>query len=409
MTPSLRSISDAQCFIDGINVLPERPTVERRILEALREHTPRIPVLVGDCGSGKTTLLQRIFELLGDGQSQYIDTERITSTPESLLTSLAEDSPYSYGQLEQDITLAVHQTPRNAFDALLGFLHQDTRSQSSQPIFLFDEALALRTLESFPGLRGVLREFLTAISASQNRFVLSSRYVNRTLRLMRDLPDQFEVIHVNPLTHDETIAILDQHGVEAGEPEQRDLARIVHALSDGRARYVSSLARSLGSTDGVSGRDPVSALVSLITRGGSIYWSCQFSYELRLHHARGYGALKAILAILADEEPLTLTNVSQRIGRTPGSTKDYLSWLEDVDLVTVRQKRYSFNDPILRLWVRIYCRSSPPSEAALATEVQEYAVQRLPFVESFTDNARTIATDPPDKPENSSWGMLEID
>jgi len=390
-------------------VLAERPTVERRILEALREHKPRIPVLLGGCGSGKTTLLQRTCELLGDGQSQYIDTERITSTPEGLLTSLTEDSPYSYGQLKQDIVLAAHQTPRNAFNALLSFLRQDTRTHSSQPIFLFDEALALRTLESFPGLRGVLKEFLTAISTNQNRFVISSRYVNRTLRLLRDLPDKFEVIHVNPLTHDETIAILGQHKVGADETERRDLAHIVHALTDGRATYVASLARSLGSTDGVSGQDPVSALVSLITRGGSIYWSCQFSYELRLNHARGYGALKAILAILADEEPLRLTNVSQRLGRTPGSTKDYLSWLEDVDLVTVRQKRYSFNDPIMRLWVRIYGRSSPPSEAALATEVQEYAVQRLPFVESFTENARTIATDPPERPENPSWGFLEID
>ena len=81
-----------------------------------------------------------------------------------------------------------------------------------------------------------------------------------------------------------------------------------------------------------------------------------FCYELRLHRARGYGALKAILDILADEEPLTLTEISQRLHRTPGSTKDYLSWLEDVDLVTSRQKRYSFTDPLLRLWVRLHCR-----------------------------------------------------
>ena len=38
-----------------------------------------------------------------------------------------------------------------------------------------------------------------------------------------------------------------------------------------------------------------------------------------------------------EEEPLTLTEISLRLRRTPGSTKDYLSWLEDVDLVTSRQ------------------------------------------------------------------------
>ncbi len=67
-----------------------------------------------------------------------------------------------------------------------------------------------------------------------------------------------------------------------------------------------------------------------------------------------------------------------RLQRTPGSTKDYLSWLEDVDLVTARQKRYSFTDPLLRVWVRLHCRPSAPSEDDLAREVHRYAVPRLP-------------------------------
>ena len=62
----------------------------------------------------------------------------------------------------------------------------------------------------------------------------------------------------------------------------------------------------------------------------------------------------AILDILAEEEPLTLTEIALRLRRTPGSTKDYLSWLEDVDLIVSRQKRYSFADPMLRLWVRAW-------------------------------------------------------
>ena len=72
---------------------------------------------------------------------------------------------------------------------------------------------------------------------------------------------------------------------------------------------------------------------------------CSFCYELRLHRARGYGALKAILEILADEEGLTLTEISQRLQRTPGSTKDYLSWLEDVDLVVVATEALQLHRP----------------------------------------------------------------
>jgi hypothetical protein len=88
--------------------------------------------------------------------------------------------------------------------------------------------------------------------------------------------------------------------------------------------------------------------------------------------------LKAILEILAEDEGLTLTEIAQRLQRTPGSTKDYLSWLEDVDLVISRQKRYSFADPLVRLWVRLYCRPAPPTEDDLAREIHRYALPRLP-------------------------------
>jgi hypothetical protein len=136
---------------------------------------------------------------------------------------------------------------------------------------------------------------------------------------------------------------------------------------------------SLSGPGGAGGvNDPISALVSLLAPDGRLAKECGFSYELRLHRARGYGALKAILEILGEEEGLTLTEISHRLQRTPGSTKDYLSWLEDVDLVTSRSKRYSFTDPLLRVWVRLHCRATAPSEDDLAREVHRYALPRLP-------------------------------
>jgi hypothetical protein len=134
---------------------------------------------------------------------------------------------------------------------------------------------------------------------------------------------------------------------------------------------------------------------------------CRFRYELRLHRARGYGALKAILDVLADEEPLTLTEISQRLHRTPGSTKDYLSWLEDVDLVTSRQKRYSFADPLLRLWVRLNCRPVPPAVEDVSREVQRYALARVPRHEPAAALAYAGVDASPD--ERKSWGIIEID
>jgi DNA-binding IclR family transcriptional regulator len=144
---------------------------------------------------------------------------------------------------------------------------------------------------------------------------------------------------------------------------------------------------------------------------GQLARQCCFSYELRLHRARGYGALKAILDILAAEEGLTLTEISQRLLRTPGSTKDYLSWLEDVDLVTSREKRYSYVDPLLRLWVRLHCQPIAPTEEDLVREVHRFALPRLPqqqpepAMAMVTAGAGSVAVEE----ERKDWGIIEID
>jgi hypothetical protein len=201
---------------------------------------------------------------------------------------------------------------------------------------------------------------------------------------------------------------LSEYNVGQDEAERLDLGRIVHILTDGRPCYAEVLAQALQSMDGASSGDPVSALASQLAVGAHLTLLCRFSYELRLHRARGYGALKAILHVLSEEEPLTLTEIAQRLSRTPGSTKDYLTWLQDVDLITVRQKRYSFTDPLLRLWVRLHCCPEVPDEIDLAREVQEYAVSRLPLMDSPVTES-PIETNTKAEEEGRNWSLIEID
>jgi hypothetical protein len=179
----------------------------------------------------------------------------------------------------------------------------------------------------------------------------------------------------------------------------------VQVLTDGRAHYVKALGEAMAQNGGTA--DPISALAGLMSADGALNRSCRYCYELRLHRARGYGALKAILDILAEDEPLTLTEISLRLHRTPGSTKDYLSWLEDVDLVASRQKRYSFTDPLLRLWVRLHCRPVPPTDDDVAGEIQRYALARLPHAEPTPALAYAGVEVSPE--ERKSWGIIEID
>ena len=307
---------------------------------------------------------------------------------------------------------------RAAFDATLAFFGRARTPASEPATFFLDEFLELRTFESFPGLRRVLHDCLDGLSASGNRFVLTSRYVARALRLLRDRTARFEVINMPPLSVEDTLDILGPLTAAAGppsgaqqDPQEADyLARTVNALADGRPAYVRALADELATMrehGGAASGDAISALAALLATDGRLSKQCSFCYELRLHRARGYGALKAILEILGEEEGLTLTEISHRLQRTPGSTKDYLSWLEDVDLVASRQKRYSFSDPMLRVWVRLHCRASAPNEDDLAREVHRYALPRLP----------PPAEPPPPRKEEPAFamaggpssGIIEID
>src|SRR4051812_50148837 len=104
-------------------MIPERPSLERRVLAALDGSAgggTRIPVVLGGCGSGRTSLLLRLRDLIGRTQAQYVHVERIATTPERFLRSLREASPFPahpYG-----VAQGAEPGARDAFDAALAFL-----------------------------------------------------------------------------------------------------------------------------------------------------------------------------------------------------------------------------------------------------------------------------------------------
>ena len=381
----------------------ERPAIERRILTALEATPPRIPVVVGGCGSGRTSLLRSLNERLGP-ETAYLDVERIATTPERFLTSVTEatrcEAPEPRARTDET------RPARAAFDKVCHFLAHARTPTGGTVTFLLDEALEIRTFESYPGLRGALREFWRALCEGSNRFVLTTRFASRTLRLFRDAPARFEFVHLPPLTPAEVATALVRLNVGDTHDERLELARIIHALTGGRPLYLRLLAEGTAS---MGAGDPVSALAAQMAPGAPLSMACRFCYELRLHRARGYGVLKAILQVLARDEPLTLTEIAHQVGRTPGSTKDYLTWLEDVDLLVVQQKRYSFADPVLRLWVRLHGQAKPPGDEDLAREAQEYAVTRFPYMEPAMAGVEPPVASTDDTARGRSWGMMEID
>lgn len=372
-----------------------RPALERRLLGSL--DAARAPVVLGGCGSGRTSLLIRLQQRLGPGRCQYLDLSAAASTPERCLSMIVSTCPFKprTGQVA-----SLPDSPRAAFDALVSFFDDAVAGDGGPVTFLVDEFLDVRTFESFPGLRHVQRELVGRLSASPNRFVLASRFTNRAHRLLRDAPARFEVVHMPPLDVAEvtSLALL----FDGARPEwARTVAPTVTALVGGRAAYAHILLGALAQMGSAS--DPVAALAALFAPDGRLSAFCRECYDFRLHRARGFGALKAILGVLSEVEPLNLTEIAQRLHRTPGSTKDYLSWLEDVDLVTVQRKRYAFEDPLLREYVRLYGRPVPPSDDDLVREIQAFAQSRLPRPADTPGQVAVAA------PDTEQPGIIEID
>src|SRR5215510_12587225 len=151
-----------------------QPGFERRVTGALDAAPSRIPVILGGCGSGRTWLLQRVRDRVGRGSAQYIDVERCATTPERFLQAVVSAAPFAVPPVDHPPA-----TAREAFEMLLVFFNTARAPGGDPCTFLLDEVLELRTFESFPGLRHVLRDLLQALSGSANRFVLTTRYTAR--------------------------------------------------------------------------------------------------------------------------------------------------------------------------------------------------------------------------------------
>ena len=350
--------------------LTARPATERRLLAALEAGPPRVPVVVGGCGSGRTSLLERLRERLGPA-TVLVDLERTATTPERCLSSVL-------GALRGHAASPDGGEPapgaRTAFDRLCRLFARARGTEGGPVTFLMDEILEIRTFESFPGLRNAFARFRQSLCDSRNRFVLTTRFAARTVRLFRDSTGPFEFVHLPGLTPAEVRTVLADLGLDGAEHRRRDTAGLVHALTAGRPRYVRLIAEAAAAR----GAGPVDALAAGMRPGAHLATACRLSCELRLHRARGRGALAAILHVLAADEPLRLTEIAARLGRTPGAARDYLGSLQDVDLIEARGNRYRYVDPLLRLWVRLHARAAPPGDEALSRGVREYAASRIP-------------------------------
>ena len=192
--------------------------------------------------------------------------------------------------------------------------------------------------------------------------MLTSRYTARVLRLLRDRPARFEVIsHAGAYGRGHA----RHHGAWASVGEgtrtkpntspapcrRSPTVSPIYVRAHRRRTDRDARARRRRRRDERAGR-------AHGPRGPACAKQCGFCYELRLHRARGYGALEGHPRNSrgrgrARRSPRSLSACSARRDRPRTTCR---GWKTSIS-VTARQKRYSFTDPLLR-------RLGPRSTAA---------------------------------------------
>jgi hypothetical protein len=311
-------------------LLVPRPELERALLNELA--VSPLLLLAGPRGSGKTVFIDGLRRRWR-GPSALAALEPIACSPEVLRDELHRIAGSILGP-----------TPRRG--APMEAIHHALRERSAEGLLLLDELSELRTLAYYPGVERPLDQFIEVLARSKAPSVATTRFGFWMRQAFPEIP----IRPLPPLSVDELSA--------AGAID----AEVVVAVTGGLAVHAVRLAEG----------DVEATLASELRRGGGIDAECRATMAELLHRARGYGACKSVLRVLAHEQGLNLTEVSRRLDRTPGSTRDYLRWLEEVDLVVSRDKRYFYVDPILRLWVRIHGRGELATESDIRGEVDAH-------------------------------------
>lgn len=280
------------------------------------------------------------------------------SIPGALLQSGATDLYPPVEELLRELEKA-HPDRQSILRQAFHFPQEVVGIRKRSLVLIFDEFQEIRTLIRYPNSQNVLA-LLRAEMQNQSGvlYILAGSAVSVLSDLLSN-PDsplfaQFTRLPVDAFDRESTgilVRKLTDNQVTS------DLQPLIHNLTGGHPFYITALCRRLMNLVEVSDRpmesDTVKTafLTETLAPHGRIYDFCRYVYDLSLQKAAGYGALKAVLQILAVEEGLTATQIARRLRVASATASDYLRWLKEVDLVHEKDHRYYYQDAVLRFWV----------------------------------------------------------
>jgi AAA+ ATPase superfamily predicted ATPase len=353
-------------------------------------------VLFGLRRIGKTLLLKEfIRQTLAQDKTVvpiYVDLEEITSSPENFAVGYVGShcfwfltrgnaNPLEYLKLSSLFAQAMSSDIR-IIKETVNYLHQElgrakvnrteilrtafnfpeqlAQSCNKKLIVVLDEFQSLELLRNFQGVQDPIALFRAHLERqSACLYVLAGSAISVLNRLITDKQSpiflQFQKLLLRPFKPE------DSHKLAAKLLPQarRDKASLeqIHRLSMGNPFYIIQICQRLLQLEALHNM-PISPdavnqafLIETLSSQGKIYDYCRYIYDTSLQRSKGYGALKSILQLLAEEEGLNLAEIARRLKVTPPTASEYLRWLVEVDLILERQKQYFFEDAVFKYWL----------------------------------------------------------
>lgn len=372
-----------------------RPDLVSALLTRTRSGPPLL--LVGPPGAGKTTLLLRVAAecRAAGGLPVYLDLFGACSSPDRFVrAALAALPAEGFGaRLREAVGIqrlaeAGRLHGLEAVQALFELLASADEASGRPVVLLLDEATEVRSLAYFPGLRQADELLGAALRRRRRGTLLATSFPTLAARSW-----DFEQLAAGACAP----AVL----ADALPPSLRHESAALAALTCGWPRYARILVESLQ----LHRQAAASVFVREMAPGGRLEQACHHTYETLLLRSRGYGMSKAVLDAVAHEPGLNLTALVARLGRTPGATRDYLLWLVGVDALRVQKKRYFYVDGLLRQWVRLHTRGTPPGDSALAEAAAELMAVSVAPAEAVEAPADAAVAARPRRPDH----LMEID
>lgn len=341
---------------------------------------------------GKTLLLKefcaRLLEENWGGLLAYVDVETIASSPENFVLgyighlllwvsgrwrglppafldpgSLAEAAASSelrsirqaVGALSSQ--LSQERPNRQALLSLAFQLPERVGQELGRPtLVILDEFCEILSLDKYEGVQ-VLPLFRGLMEQSSISYILAGSAMS-AMRWMADnhespLFAQLDRLSLSVFTPDGVRELVGKMTTEGYDAET--IGEITR-LSGRHPYYVRCLVRRLESLQRLHQLPPspetvrYAFLIETLSTEGSIYNFCRYVYDTSLHKAVGYGPLKAILQLLAEEEERP-ARMARRLKVSQPAVWGYLRRLEEVDLLVKENSTYRYRDQVLQFWV----------------------------------------------------------